>query len=266
MKTIPKLDEIAIVLVRPRYPENIGAAARAARNMGIRRLVVVSPENLDMDRVRMMSTHAAGEVVDKMEVFSALEEALAGFSYTVGTTAREGKRRIPCYTPKTLAEKLVSVSSANQVGILFGPEDRGLSNEDLRFCHEMVRIPTAEFSSLNLAQSVMVICYELFSARLNTPAPFVPKLAERHELEGMYEGLKDVLVKISFINQDNPDYWVDNFRKFFNRLPLRAREVRMIRGIVRQINWYGKKCYEDGLNMRQAQDPCSTEPEKNQKG
>jgi len=241
------LDHIAIVLQRPRYPENIGAAARAVRNMGIKKLVVVEPENFDIIRVRKMATHAAADIVEKIVIHDNLPLALADFSYIVGTTARSGGQRRTIDQPVKLADKLISVSHENQIAIVFGPEDRGLSNADIRLCHALVTIPTAEFSSLNLAQAVMVICYELFKARQHpVKGSFKPRLANRHELEGMYDQLSDILVRISYINPENPAYWMNKLRHFFNRLPLRAREVSIIRGICRQIHWYGEKKYQDG--------------------
>jgi tRNA/rRNA methyltransferase len=239
------LSNIAIVLDHPRYPENIGAAARAMCNMGISRLIVVNPENPDLSRILKMATHAAGSVVEQMEVFDDLEKALSRFHYIVGTTARLGSRRLSIHSPSKLAESLVPISRENRIAIVFGPEDRGLSNQDIRLCHALVNIPTAEFSSLNLAQAVMIICYEIFFAAEEEKIPFAPRLASRHELEGMYDQLKEILVRISFINPENPDYWMNNLRHFFNRLPLRAKEVRIIRGICRQIDWYGKKCHQD---------------------
>ncbi len=92
----------------------------------------------------------------------------------------------------------------------------------------------------------MIICYELFKASLGPGQKKVPRLAERHELEGMYKQLQEILIRVDFIQPDNPDYWMNNMRRFFNRLPLRAKEVRIIRGICRQIDWYSKKCYKDG--------------------
>ena len=150
------------------------------------------------------------------------------------------------HTPSKLAQKLIPISIENRIAILFGPEDKGLSNEDLRYCHALVNIPTAEFSSLNLAQAVMIMCYEIFIAGLEANEQFTPRLASRHELDGMYDQLKDILVRISYINPENPDYWMNNLRRFFTRLRLRAKEVNIIRGLCRQIDWYGKKCYEDG--------------------
>ena len=240
------LDHVEIILLRPRYPENIGAAARAIRNMGIGQLVVVSPENCDLTRILKMATHVASDVVEEMKVFEDLKDAVAPYQYIVGTTARLGGERQTVFSPPEMAKFLVPISRENRIAILFGPEDRGLTNEDIRLCHALVNIPTAEFSSLNLAQAVMIICYELFKARLRSGQKKVPRLAERHELEGMYKQLQEILIRVDFIKPDNPDYWMNNMRRFFNRLPLRAKEVRIIRGICRQIDWYSKKCYKDG--------------------
>ena len=241
------LDNVSIVLVRPRFPENIGAAARAMRNMGIGQLILVDPENCDLTRVLKMATHSAADLVEAMDVYGTLREALAPFGYVVGTTARLGKQRQTVGSPAKMVQELIPISRNNRVAFVFGPEDRGLSNEDLRLCHRLVNIPTASFSSLNLAQSVMVICYELFTA---VPAPsgvHAPRLAERHELDGMYEQVKDILLKIDFIKPDNPDYWMNRLRHFFTRMQLQAREVSIIRGICRQILWYGGRRYQDGL-------------------
>jgi tRNA/rRNA methyltransferase len=241
-----RLQNIAIVLHQPRFPENIGAAARAMRNMGIRRLIIVKPENCDLTRILRLATHAAIDVIEEMDCYETLAEALAPFSYVVGTTARLGGKRRVLPSPALLAERLIPISTENSVAILFGPEDRGLTNEDIRFCHELVNIPTADFSSLNLAQAVMVLCYELFNAtRYESPA-FVPRLASRYELDGMYAEMKDILVRIDYIKPDNPDYWMNKLRYFFTRLQLRAREVSIIRGICRQMNWYAEKRYKDG--------------------
>jgi len=244
------LNNIAVVLNRPRIPENIGAAARAMMNMGVRRLIVVDPQNCELDRVCKLATHAALDVVEQMEVVPDLKAALNDFHYVVGTTARLGGERRTISIPAKLAEKLVPISENNRIAILFGPEDRGLTNEDIRNCHFLVNIPTADFSSLNLAQAVMIICYEMFRYTTQKPKESMPRLANRFELDSMYAVLQDVLTRISFINPQNPDYFMNNFRQFFSRLPLRAKEVQIIRGICRQIDWYGKKCLQDGRDER----------------
>jgi tRNA/rRNA methyltransferase len=244
-------DNITIVLHQPRYPENIGSAARAMRNMGISRLVVVDPPNYDLNKVLKLATHTGSDVIDKSRICTDLKDALAPFHYVVGATARLGGQRQVINNPSKLAQKLVPISIENRIAILFGPEDRGLSNEDIRYCHLLVNIPTAEFSSLNLAQAVMIVCYELFTVGLEISEESTLRLASRHELDGMYDQLKDVLVRINFINSENPEYWINNLRNFFNRFQLRAKEVSIIRGICRQVDWYGKKCCEDGQRIRQ---------------
>lgn len=240
------LDNISIVLLQPRYSENIGAAARAMRNMGIRQLVIVDPQNFDLSKALKLATHFSSDIIEKSKFYPDLKEALSPFNYVVGTTARLGGQRQVVCTPLTLARNLIPISVKNRIAILFGPEDKGISNEDIRYCHALVNIPTTEFSSLNLAQSVMILCYEIFIAGGEANEEFTPRMASRHELDGMYDQLKDILVRISYINSENPDYWLNHFRRFFTRLQLRAKEVNIIKGLCRQVDWYGKKCYKDG--------------------
>ncbi len=246
-------ENVRIVLHRPRFPENIGAAARAMRNMGLRRLTVVDPENFIETRVRMMATHVAGDVVDAITRFDSLADAVADCGYVVGTTARLGGERQTVISPPVMARRLITLSQANEVALVFGPEDRGLTNQEIRLCHALVNIPTDAFSSLNLAQAVMVMCYEVFTARTAGESDFAPRLATRHELDGMYATLREILVRISYINPENPDYWMNRLRRFFTRMQLRAREVSIIRGIIRQVEWYARKNYEDGLQAGRRQ-------------
>ena len=246
------LDNISIVLQQPRYSENIGAVARAMRNMGIHRLVIVDPQNFELNNALKLATHFASDIIEKSRICSDLRKALAPFHYVVGTTARIGGQRQVMHTPSKLAHQLIPISTENRIALLFGPEDRGLSNTDIRYCHVLVNIPTTEFSSLNLAQAVMIMCYEIFIAGRKANEPFTPRLASRHELDGMYDQLKDILVRISFINPENPDYWMNNLRHFFTRLRLRAKEVNIIRGLCRQVDWYAQKCYENGKKNKES--------------
>ena len=236
-----RMDHVAIVLVRPRFPENVGAAARAMKNMGIHRLIVVKPENYDLPRVLKMATHVAADIVSNVWITESLKEALSDFHMVIGATARLGGERGVVHPPDDIARRLIPVSQENSIAVVFGPEDRGLSNDDIRLCHELVNIPTADFSSLNLAQAVMVLCYELFTAGIPESAVKAPRLATRHELDGMYDQLRDVLVRINYINPENPDYWMNKIRRFLTRVQLRAGDVSIIRGICRQIDWYGEK-------------------------
>jgi tRNA/rRNA methyltransferase len=231
------LDRVAVVLFRPRLAENIGAVARAACNMGINRLVAVSPLDLDRERMAMLATGPAERLLDRMEVHDDLARALEPFQYIVGTTARLGGVRNDYYSPREMAARLVEVSAHNDVALLFGPENWGLTNDELPFCHALVTIPTGDCSSLNLAQAVMVMAYDLFTAV--SPKPhFVPRLANSRELESMYAMLEATLVKINFISHQNPEHWMFNVRRLFARHGLRAREAQVIKGICRQIDWY----------------------------
>jgi tRNA/rRNA methyltransferase len=244
------LDHIAIVLHRPHHSENIGAAARAMKNMGIKKLVVVDTQHFDITKVQRMATHASFDIVEQIEFFKELKKGLEPYHYVVGTTARLGGIRQGIQTPAALSMELISLSQTNNIAILFGPEDKGLSNEDLRFCHALVNIPTHGFTSINLAQAVMILCYELSITR-SERKEFVPRLASRYELDAMYEQVKEILVRINYINSENPDYWMNKIRHFFTRIHLRAGEVSIIRGICRQIDWFGKKCFQDGTLHRE---------------
>jgi tRNA/rRNA methyltransferase len=240
-----QLENIAVVLVQPQLPENIGAAARAMNNMGITRLVLVQPENCDLTRILKMATGTSIDIVEAMEVYDDLLVALHPFQYVVGTTARIGSQRPALTNPRELAQDLIPISRANSVAVLFGPEDRGLSNEHLRYCHTIATIPTSLFASLNLAQAVMIVSYEIFLASQEASDDYIPRLANKFELEGMYDHLKAVLMRIGFINPQNPEHWMLNIRRFLSRIPLRARDARIIRGICRQMDWYTEKVEKD---------------------
>jgi tRNA/rRNA methyltransferase len=243
------LHNISVVLVETQIPENIGSVARAMNNMGIHRLVLVSPKNCDLSRVLKTATGTSIDVIEEMEVAEDLKKTLDPFRYVVGTTARTGALRPAMTGPRQLAQSLIPVCQNNHVALLFGPEDRGLSNAQLRHCHTIVTIPTARFSSLNLAQAVMILCYEIFLAFQEPEPRPLPRLADKFELEGMYDHLRDVLMKIGFINPQNPEHWMLNIRRFLSRMPLRAREVRIIRGVCRQMDWYAQQA-EKGKNGR----------------
>ncbi len=237
------LARVAVVLFRPQLPENIGAAARAACNMGLKRLVVVEPADLDAARMRMMATAAAAPLLEQMVVAPDLAQALAPFHYVAGTTARQGGVRQELITPREMAARVAEISQTNDVALLFGPENWGLTNEELPFCQALVSIPTADCSSLNLAQAVMVMAYELWMAVSPQPR-FAPRLATSREVESMYAVLQKTLVQINYISHQNPEHWMFNVRRFFNRHGLRAADTQVIKGICRQIDWYVRRRLE----------------------
>jgi len=236
-----KTKNISVVLYKPKYAGNIGAVARAAKNMGIENIVVVGAANFDQEEMRQRSTHLAADVLEKIQYCDDLGEALGGFHYIAGTTARLGKGRGPFISPRTAAGQIINLSQKNKIALLFGPEDTGLANEQLRLCHSVVTIPTSRaFTSLNLSHAVMILCYEIFiasSGEINTEE-VMPKLALSSELEGMYGQIKMLLADIGFLNPENPDYWMTHLRRFFTRAGILSREVKIVRGICRQLEWY----------------------------
>ncbi|GAB6271724.1 MAG: RNA methyltransferase [Smithella sp.] len=241
MSLATKTKNISIVLYKPRYAGNVGSVARAAKNMGIGKIVVVGTTDLDREAMEQRSTHLAADVLDQIQYVASIEEALGGFHYIVGTTARLGKARGPFVSPRAAAQKIADLSQKNKIALLFGPEDTGLANDQLRLCRSVVTIPTSrDFTSLNLSQAVMILCYEIFiaSRAAATMAEATPKLALSSELEGMYGQMKDLLAKIEFLNPENPEYWMLDARRFFSRTGLLSREVKIIRGVCRQLEWY----------------------------
>lgn len=232
-----KTKNISIVLCKPKYAGNVGSVARAAKNMGIKQIVVVGTTDLDREAMQRRSTHLAADVLDAITYVDTLEEALADFTYIVGTTARLGKARGPFVSPRSAAKTIAGLSQKNKIALLFGPEDTGLVNDELRLCHSVVTIPTSrEFTSLNLSQAVMILCYEIFV--VETAGEATPKLALSSELEGMYSQMKDLLSQIGFLNPENPEYWMLDLRRFFSRCNLTSREVKIVRGIVRKLAWH----------------------------
>ena len=234
------LKNFSIVLTHPKIPENIGAAARAACNMGIGSLIVVAPEDPDQEKMLKMATHTAAYFIRGMAVYPDIKDALANFSYIVGTSARTGRGRRPILSPREVAPLLVQKAAQNKIALVFGTEDKGLTNAEISLCHQLVKVPTADFSSLNLAQAVMIICYEVFLANFKPQQKDIPRLADSQELELMYEKVKETLIKISFIHPSNPDHWMMNVRRFCSRIGLSKNEVNLLMGVCRQIEWYGK--------------------------
>ena len=238
MKENVNIKNVTIVLVRPKYPGNIGSAARCLKNMGIERLSVVCYEKPDTGIMKQMATHVVAGIIDNIQYYENLQEALVHFHYIIGTTARMGTKsaRQPAMSPRESAIRFVDISRNNSIALVFGPEDRGLANEELKYCHTLVNIPTSDqFKSVNLSHAVMLCCYEIFVASSEPVKRFTPQLATSAEVEVMYEHLKKMFIKIGFINPENPEYWMMCIRRFFQRIHLYSKEVKIVRGICRHV-------------------------------
>jgi tRNA/rRNA methyltransferase len=208
------------------------------RNMGINDLALVNPTQLRRRAADTMAVHARN-VLDTMQVHTSLRAAVADCGLVVGTTCRPGLYRDGALSPRALAPHIVAAAEANRVALVFGPEDSGLANDDLRLCHQLVTIPSdPAYPSLNVAQAALLCCYEVFIvAQGEAAAPPRPlAIAERQEL--MYEKLKSALLKVGFLHGDNPDHIMFALRRILGRAGLEDRDVRILLGMARQIEWY----------------------------
>ncbi|MGL1863225.1 MAG: RNA methyltransferase [Pseudodesulfovibrio sp.] len=238
------LDDLAVILFRPKYPENIGSTARACLNMGVTNLIIVDPLNFDMDKAIPLATASARHVLENARVVETLAEAIEGFTAVYGTTARTGGWRKGVKTPETLAVSVGErLRAGGRVAIVFGPENIGLTNEETSICTGLLTIPTSgEKTSLNLSQAVVIVLYECFKKSLDTP--FVPggppderpTTVTEHEI--LFNNLQDTLLVIDYLKDKSADYWMLPVRRLFAKIDLRRNEFNILMGICRQIQWY----------------------------
>jgi len=235
---------ISIVLVKPQVAGNMGSVSRAMKNMGFHRLILVQPEEDPLSpEARMMAT-SARDILENASIFPCLEEALKEFRWIAGTSARTGRTRGPFISLREICSEIVVHARDIPVAILFGPEDRGLTNRELDPCQAFISIPThPALPSLNLAQAVMLVCYELRMADLLRPgneskAGLLTKPAEFRTIEGMYGQMEELLLRIGFLDPQNPKRIMHTLRRIFGRANLGDRDVAILRGIFRQMDWY----------------------------
>ncbi len=239
---ISALPGSGIILVRPNYPENIGASARIACNFGIEQITVVSEKEPDRERMLKMATHKAAHMIHSMRIVPDSRLAAEPYHFIVGTTARQGKHRVLEKTPREVMSRLAPLVPGHRVAFMFGPEDSGLTNEDLDLCQFTSTIPTADFSSLNLAQAVAIHCYELSTALHQvTTAVNEDAYANSYDLEGMYEHIERVLTETTFIRHTNKTYWMRNIRQFLSRTRIKKKEASLIRGACRKFLWHSEQ-------------------------
>lgn len=229
-------------MVNTTHPGNIGAAARAIKNMGLSRLVLVSPKEYpSLEAV----SRAAGalDVMDKVQVVETLDEAIAGCIWVAGTSARLRTVEWSVLGPRACVAQGVDRAEQGDIAIVFGRENNGLTNEELEKCNVLLHIPTnPEYSSLNIAASIQVICYEVrqlvygeevvqFKGRKHMQD--VPASAD--QLDGMYQHLNKALDDLNFFGTNNPDVMMRRLKSLFNRADITQREVNIIRGICSTI-------------------------------
>jgi len=230
-------DEIAIVLVEPQNPGNVGMVCRAMKNMGLSRLRLVNPCRTDHLEARKFAL-SARDVLEGAETYATLREALDDCAFSVATTRRHGKYRKEICTAEEIASKIRGVQGKGRVALVFGREDSGLTTEEVALCRWQATIPTAdEFGSLNLAQAVLIFAYELFL--IDGGSFDVPERlpAKGEEVETLYDHMERALLHIGFLNPQNPGHIMRTLRRIFARAELDSREVAVLRGMMAQIDW-----------------------------
>ncbi len=241
--TEPDFSNISVVLVNTSHPGNIGASARAMKNMGLTRLALVQPKQFPSG-IAVGRAAAAAELLEKSQVADSLSEAVADCGLVIGASARPRRIPWPLLTPEQCARKVLAARGRNRVALVFGREDAGLSNEELQLCHYHVRIPASPgYSSLNLAAAVLVIAYELRKAALAgedgdpgaAEREWDQALAAGEDLERFYEHLERVLAAVDFHDPANPRQLMQRMRRLFGRIRVDVMEMNILRGMLTHI-------------------------------
>ena len=230
---------IRIVLVGTTHPGNIGAVARAMKNMGLRDLALVKPRHFPHEDA-VARASGATDILDNAVVVSSLAEALTDCVYVAGASARSRTISWPSMGPRDCAERMIDESKTGQVAAVFGPEKTGLHNDDLDLCNTLLTIPTDPgFSSLNLAMAVQVLTYELRVASMLDEGPAFESEAPpatSEEMEHFYEHLGRVLEDLRFLDPENPRHLMRRLRRLFIRARPDKNEVNILRGILTAVD------------------------------
>ncbi|MBQ7607426.1 MAG: RNA methyltransferase [Desulfovibrionaceae bacterium] len=229
------LDGLRIVLVRTRFPENVGMAARACANMGVRELHLVAPELWDPAKAAPLATPKGLPILESLTIDASIEDAVADTSYVVGTTARRGGWRTALKSPKQIAEEITTrIKGKIPVSILFGSEDRGLENAEITHCHDLVTIPTEGAHSLNLAQAVLILLYEC-ATHMRDAHPAQAQYITHKQLSFLLATFKETLLLLDSLHGDNSDYFFLPWQRLLSRLRLSEKEYNALLGLCRQI-------------------------------
>lgn len=224
------------VLVEPQSPGNVGAAARALKTMGFTNLLLVNPCDPLAPEARMMA-HASHSILENARRYPSLPEALEGMNFVVAATQRKREFNYPFFTPAELSEKIVSITQEHKVAIVFGREKNGLSNAELACCHAITTIPAwVKHPSLNLAQAVMLYCYEFFQRSFNDEKKYHWRLAEYREIEKLFEHVEASLKKVNFKPRAGWSDFMMRFRRVLGRSNLEKRDVRMLHKVFQAFD------------------------------
>lgn len=237
MKNI--LDNIRVVLVGTLYCGNLGQVCRAMANMGLSDLALAAPDlDDDWEMAEKFAVHAQDLLSSRVE-FSTLREAIADCAFVAGTTARGGLYRQHVKTPRELAPELLQLATQGRVAVVFGREDKGLSNEEIACCTHLIRIPVDPgYESINLSQAVLICAYELFTATGNYEAPVEKSepavVARKLQLTHMW---REMLLDVGFMKEDKADHMMQGIQRIFSRGVYTDDDVSIMMGVARQSKW-----------------------------
>lgn len=237
-----QLQNVNIVMVETTHPGNIGAAARAMKNMGLTRLTLVNPKCPVGDRAYARAS-GANDVLDERITVTSLTEAIGDCQLVVGTSARLRSLAWPQLDPESVAQKVAAMPHDQRVALVFGREHSGLTNDELQHCHYSVTIPTHPgFSSLNVASAIQVIAYEIYKLLQQFDADTTRQQqeppADSGEMEGYFSHLEQVLVSTGFLDPENPRHMMKRLRRLFQRAQPSKNEINILRGILTAVQKY----------------------------
>ena len=233
------LDNIRVVLVGTLYTGNVGSSCRAMANMGIRNLVLAAP-NLQnsWEEGERMAVHATDILANRRET-ATFEEAVEDCVAVVGTTAREGLYRQHVKAPRDCAADILALAETGPVALVFGREDKGLLNEEIAQCTHLIRIPVDEgYTSINLAQAVLITCYEFFTAtgRYQPPREKAPPAPQAQKMQLM-KNWANMLVEIGCMKPEQTDHFMQGFHRVFSRGVVTKDDAALMLGVARQAIW-----------------------------
>lgn len=233
------LDKLSVVLVEPRGERNIGSVARAMANFGISDLRLVAPKVDHLHEEARKMAVKASVLLEQATLYPDLQSALKDCHYAYATTRRFGKYRVDFHHPDSAAEELLPLLDAGRVAMVFGREDKGLKTEELDLCQRLITIPAGgPIASMNLAQSVVVCLYEVAKKYAEMDGMVQPgrRLAEIEHLEILFAHMRETFLRIRYLNPQNPEHIMRSYRQILGRAALDDREVRILRGLVSEID------------------------------
>ena len=228
-------------MVRPRGSGNIGSVARAMKNVGAKELAIVGRARTQSFWAKAMAVHGR-DILSAAQCYPSIRAAIVDCTFVVGTTCRAGLYRSHSQTPRQVAPALASAARTGKVALLFGPEDHGLNNKDLEHCQQLITIPThPDYQSLNVAQAAVICLYEIYLASLAPAQDDALERAKAEDIERLFDIMRNSLLKIGFLDSENPEHMLLAFRRIYGRAGLEDKDVRILTGMFRQIEWFANQ-------------------------